>query len=639
MLGDNVDEDVVNIGERTYAQKIRECTAVTPIPKMLVTTEAKMISFVTPRLRKKYPKIVQSYMSDVHSEFDKLMKAFSLQKILKPLPDDFVPPRQEFNFRYLGRTKNYPKFLRKRKQLQKALLITYPFIKAILHYSMVDFPDVMNNYGQYRLNKKGQPQWLILMEFEKMAATNLEEGVTFLKQDWYPKIVKIIKKHHRRHTVPKQLWPSIFACAKGLINRQLTELKIRTFEHIYEVILDRQRMPFFKLETMCTSKHLDIAPSFRQIFNAFAKIFSDIANVGKNLPLLEFLIDVHFPGVKGDSYLLKVEVTDEYMVGARERLKEVLSIAYTPVLGYLDQYRQDYVGLFGVDCKHDILEFLSEERTYDEYFERIEVFREYITSLRRRIVNDFFDVATVNESQAIKGLRTMAQDYIDQITEHIMIVHTKDALGLCEEFTAIKTRAYEIPLTTEMLLANGEYMLEVKTKTIFSLQERIKSSLRVREINSYHIHTIFIALYVKLLFLQIGGLLIELSDLKPEHLNLQIDLIRWYREMKHIFDHNASLFENYKSMFEEHLQNVVRKLNDDLEAIIPQITVINDMFDTDKFREYKHLLSTFIDKLNCFGDYIKWVNKEEKLFKLTATKYDILEELKNYVVPFAELME
>lgn len=446
---------------------------------MLVQTENKMISFVSLRLRKKYPKIVQNYMTDVHFEFDKLMKAFSLQKILKPLPGDFVPPRQEFNFRYLGRTKNYAKFLRKRKQLQKSLHINYPFIRAILNYSMVDFPKSLNNYGQYRLNNKGKPQWLVLMEFEKMAAVNLEEGVTFLKQDWYPKIVKIIKKHHRRHTVPKQLWPSIFACAKGLINRQLTELKIRTFEHIYEVILDRERMPFFKLQTIFTGHHLDISPSFRQIFNSFAKIFHDISHVGNNLPLLEILVDVHHHLAPEDSNLLKIGITDEYMAEAKDKLRQTLATAYGPVLQYLDQYRQDYLGLFGVECEEDIHTFLSEDRTFDEYFEKIEVFRDFITSLRRRIVNDFFAVATVNEAQAIKGLRKLSQDFIEQITEHIVATHTKDAIVLCEEFTAIKQRALEIPLTTEMLLANGDYMLEVKTKTIFNLQERIKESLRV----------------------------------------------------------------------------------------------------------------------------------------------------------------
>lgn len=480
-LTDDLNEDVIPIPEKTHAQKIRDCTAMTPVPKMLFRTESKMISYVPLRLRKKYPKIVLNYMTDVHFEFDKIMKAFSLQKILKPLPDDYVPPREEFNYRYLGRTKNYPKFLRRRNQIQRTLVIAYPFIRAILNYSLVDFPNSLNDYGQYRVNNKGQPQWLELAQFEKMANTNLDEGAAFLKQHWYPKIVKIIKKHHRRHTVPKHLWPRIFACAKGLINRQLTELKIRTFEHIYEVILDRERMPFLKLETLYSGQHLDIAPTFRQIFNAFSKIFIDISNVGKNLPLLEIVVDVHHHLAPDESNLLKIEVTDGYMAEAREKLREALIITYDSVLHYLSAYRQDYVALFGTECEDDIRAFLSEERTFEEYFEKIEVFREFITSLRRRIVNDFFDVATVNETHAINGLRKLAQDYIDQITEHIVAAHTKDAHALCEEFTAIKIRAMEIPLTTEMLLANGDYMLEVKTKTIFELQERIKESLRVRK--------------------------------------------------------------------------------------------------------------------------------------------------------------
>lgn len=485
----DLDEDVIPISKSAYANKIRECTSKTPVPKMLVRIENKLISFVGQRLRKKYPTIVQNYMTDVHAEFDKLMRAFSLQKILKPLPGDFAPPREDFNFRFLGRTKNYQKFLNKRKQIQKTLYITYPFISSILYYSVVDFPKVMNDYGQYRVNKKGKSQWLKLMEFEKLTAANLEEGITFLKQDWYPKIIKIIKKHHRRHTVPKHLWPKIFECAKGLINRQLTELKIRTFNHIFEVILDRERMPFFKLDTICTDQTLDIAPNFHQILRAFSTIFTEIANIGKNLPLLEIVVDMHHHLMPDESNLLKVGVPDEYMAEAKQQLKDVLSITYGPILEYLDLYRKDYVDLYGAECKNEITSFLSEPRTFEEYFAKVEVFRDFITSLRRRIVNDFFDVATVNETKAIRDLRAKAQSYIDQIAQHIVATHTQDAHDLCEEFAAIKKRAFEIPLTTEMLLANGDYMLEVKTKTIFNLQERIKDNLRVN-------HTLLSILFV-----------------------------------------------------------------------------------------------------------------------------------------------
>lgn len=106
--------------------------------------------------------------------------------------------------------------------------------------------------------------------------------------------------------------------------------------------------------------------------------------------------------------------------------------------------------------------------------------------------------------------------------------------------------------------------------------------------------------------------------------------------MQEIFDQNASLFENYKSQFEEHLQLVTKKLNEDINNLIPNISVINDMSDPEKLKDYQVLLKSYIGKLNCFKDYVNWINKEEKLFKMTASKYDVLEELINYVVPFSE---
>lgn len=137
---------------------------------------------------------------------------------------------------------------------------------------------------------------------------------------------------------------------------------------------------------------------------------------------------------------------------------------------------------------------------------------------------------------------------------------------------------------------------------------------------------------------QIGGLLIELTDLDQEHVQLQIATIKWYRSMQEVFDQNASLFENFKSQFEEHLQNVTKKLNEDIDNLIPNISVINDMTDPDKLKDYQVLLKSYIGKLKCFKDYVLWINKEEKLFKMTATKYDVLDELTSYVEPFSALV-
>lgn len=140
-------------------------------------------------------------------------------------------------------------------------------------------------------------------------------------------------------------------------------------------------------------------------------------------------------------------------------------------------------------------------------------------------------------------------------------------------------------------------------------------------------------------FAQIGGLLIELTEMHPEHLALQIETIRWYSNMKKVFDKNASLFEGNKSKFEEHLQFVKDKLVGDLNDIVPKLNIINWMCDSEKFIDYMYHLRKFDERLKCFAETIEWINKEEKLFKLAVSKYDMLEELRNFVEPFGILMQ
>lgn len=108
--------------------------------------------------------------------------------------------------------------------------------------------------------------------------------------------------------------------------------------------------------------------------------------------------------------------------------------------------------------------------------------------------------------------------------------------------------------------------------------------------------------------------------------------------MYNVFDDNAAFFETYKIQFEEHLQSVTRKLNEDMENLIPSISIINEMSDQEKLSEYHIILKNFIENLKCFDDYIVWINKEEKLFKLPVSKYEMLEQIKNFIFPFENLI-
>lgn len=476
---------------------------------MLRTTERKLLEYIPKRHKNKYPKIVEHYMNDVHNEFDEILKKFSIKKILKTLDsiddndDDDVAAavtdecgkhsneKQEqsatqeplsepkFKFKRLGRTQQYHQFLYNRKKLQSDLLLPYPFIRCILNYAKLDFPQYLNDYGRYHVNEKGEKQSMSLCDFENLCEKDLQDNCIFIKRDWYPKIVRIMIKYYRKHMLPKTVWPKIMACASGLINRQINELKILTFQHIFNVLLDRDKIPYFKFQTICENRTVDLCPNFNDIKRAFYKIFSDILDIGKKLPILESQIDRETFFVITCKDYLKIEISDGYMNEIYDKLNDTLSIAYSSILAHVQSFQIEYYDLYGMERLNAIEQFLSQPKQFEEYLNMIDQFNEYVTKLRRRIQNVYFDVATINQEKSIIGLRKIAEDYIKLITANIVIAHKNDCIAICNIFEGIRERALEIPKSTEMLLANGEYMLQVKTKQMFVIQDRIRESLRV----------------------------------------------------------------------------------------------------------------------------------------------------------------
>lgn len=187
---------------------------------MLFQTEQKILSYVPKALKDKYPGIVKEYMTEVHEEFDTIIKAFSLQKLLKPLENDFVPQIIPFAFKRPGKTERYPIYLKNRDKLKKNLMITYPFVRCIVNYSNLDFPIILNDYSIYR----GNHEIKTLDELVNAISKDLSANTMFIKKTWYPKIVRIIKKVYRRRTIQTNLWSKIITCASGLISRQIVEV-------------------------------------------------------------------------------------------------------------------------------------------------------------------------------------------------------------------------------------------------------------------------------------------------------------------------------------------------------------------------------------------------------------------------------
>ncbi|XP_059612585.1 dynein axonemal heavy chain 7 [Phlebotomus argentipes] len=599
--------DVLPQRQDRLRQKLFMYANKAPIPKILHRTERKIIEYVPGRLRNRYPDAVEDYMKEVREDYDKIIRAFSLQKLLVPKEGEFVPPREDFRLKAKGRTRNYRQFLENRRRIGRNLLITAPYIRCIVHFSSLDFPDVLNDLSRYR--KLGE---IILDELENKARKDLYTNAEFLKKSWYPKIVRVMVKYYKKKAISRVDLPKILECASTLINRQITELKIRTLNNICEVIEDREKIPYLKVSLIC-EKQIDLYPTLEKIFKVYHDMMDDVAEIANNLTSLELLVDPEM--FKTHDEHLKIAVGEIYMKEAHERLNRVLENAYSPVILYLSAFQEEYKFLSSPATQISIEEFLTISHTFDEYLTKIDEIQVFIDKLRRCIQREFFDFMTLNQFEAIQSLREIADILVDRITDHIVSSHRQMCDDICSTFVEIKRKALEIPKSTESLLESAEYMNYVKSQQMKELQDRIEECLKI------------------------GGTLLEFKELSKEHLQAQISTINWYNNIDDVFEQNAQLQELYKFQFEEHLQNVAKKLNEDIAEMLPTLSIIDDMCETDKFREYYGLLQNIIDNLRVFENYVEWLNKEEKLFKFPKSTYPVLEAIKNFVIPFAKLMK
>ena len=114
--------------------------------------------------------------------------------------------------------------------------------------------------------------------------------------------------------------------------------------------------------------------------------------------------------------------------------------------------------------------------------------------------------------------------------------------------------------------------------------------------------------------------------------------VNWLRDIKPIFDLNSSLYEQYKVEFEDRIHQRTERLNRQLEDLGPKLAILDNMDDIERLPSYLEEIRKLLRDLEKFNDDVKWINKEEAIFKFSISIYPELEELKNIIVPFAKLL-
>lgn len=452
----------------------------TPIPAISKVICRKIVNSVPKKFNKKFASNIKEYMNDVSNHYNDTIKAFNKRRFAshRSVDKSFDEFTVNFRFKNSGRTEYHNKFLRNRRVLANTLFIPFPFIRFILHSSYQRFPQILLDFSVYKRTKSGIRVWLTLDEFERQALRDLESNAIFLREEWYPKCVQILGKHYRKRVHGPNMWPKMFNCAKGLINRQINQLKLDTFEHIFTVMRQRRNMPPLKFQAIYTNGQIALNPRFIEISRTFQRIFKGIAAVATKFPPLEPLIDRH-AYVTNENYL-KIELGDVTFNQILEKLDSELNVCYEPILDYVNSLGDEFYDLYSDETHDQLNETLDENKSIDCYFEKITEFHRYIETIQKTVRNRIFDNAIVDQNKALIGLRTIAQDYIAEIVDRIVDEHQSDCQRICDWFGGVRKRALEAPKSTEALLDNGEFMLQMKNKKMAEIEDHILRNLQVR---------------------------------------------------------------------------------------------------------------------------------------------------------------
>jgi len=324
------EPDMRLLPQSHYEDNLRREVRKIVVPPMLRRTEAKILSFASERLKNKYPELVQAYMQDVHQEFNRLMKVYSMKNILRHPefsdedPAQFELPHPDIGFRRPGRTQNYSNFLENRRRIAQKLLILQLPLRAILNISVGELPNLACVFHyvlatgamQQQLGLGGR-EALSYKFYRKYIQNQLDKVNTFLRWTWYPKVVLVLRKLMRKRVMPMSTWKRAWNALEGLMNREMTNMKIRTFEEMYRMCSHPRTMPMLRmsLEWAEFSSDLDTRPNVWAILRTFAEIATEISMVGYRMeplqPQVQTLTSMAMYAKVND--YLKIEMNENYL--------------------------------------------------------------------------------------------------------------------------------------------------------------------------------------------------------------------------------------------------------------------------------------------------------------------------------------
>ncbi|KAK9875371.1 hypothetical protein WA026_007766 [Henosepilachna vigintioctopunctata] len=585
----------LNMAHEIMRQNAERC----PITHMSRFLEQDVKSMIKGKhLEKKYAKIVDSMIMEIREIFITMTHEAGVNLKVKP-SDGIITRFQPEPYKYLGKTNRYNIFLRHRDELKSKWVSFYPLVKKI-HIECIDrLSDKIIDIGVFHYTEVFHLSDLS-QKFSDLAAY-VSRTLNLLRD----KIISYIEsdKTKVKITHMKHYYDAITTLQTIHVSNCIT----RILEHIIEVSGCERRVPFLML-TIKFEDGLVLKPSPSETSVIYQQFMRELVAIGGKYQTVEkkqrMLIDRK----------IHLNVIPEYFDDAVARMTANTESLYESVLKYVEYLDSQFCEIYQAINRTSLSED-SKNFTFENGCALIQHYLDYLKKATDMECNENFPIGQLVLSEYIKTMKLSLTMVIEEIFIELCNLHQLENEKVCQVFEEVARIALKKPLTTEELIEQGKYMIQVKTVILAELRQRIQVLL--------------------------NGLatIVDYGNLTSEHMALNAKTIRWLYDIQAVLDQNSAMYEGMKYEAEEKVHNSIGNIKKKINELIPQLHIFNQMDDLTMARQYILQLAPIMEKIKDIKQQIEWTNREEGCLGFALSQYPEYTALVTFVHTFYHLVK
>nr|XP_031831701.1 dynein heavy chain 3, axonemal-like [Nomia melanderi] len=354
---------------------------------------------------------------------------------------------------------------------------------------------------------------------------------------------------------------------------------------------------------------LFISPKIREIYSTYHDIIDNIGSIAQNFTPFEELLNLKVP-----FKFIQIKLPDWYIEVSHNKLQNILYNLFQPINEHVMSMAEEFYPICEPHAKNKILSLSLGKINFDSYLKYIKKYNMYVIKTNTIVGNIYYKVGKLEQNEAKEALKRESWNIINAFLFKVINYHKEYNMRICKEFENLKMKALDIPNEAKSLIELTEYILYASKELIKQLEYKIQQS----------IHMLCI--------------LLEITILSDDHINLNKKTINWLHEIKPVFKQNNTLCEAMKNELEDDMQKRINNLNSEVNDIIPRLSVLDNMDDINRIGEYIEYYKGILKEVNKIDIEMQRINEEEKLFKFPETEFPKVIELREVIIPFHDLI-